>query len=195
MRPRQLEPLPSGAEEVAALAAMERVRPAVALGVSLLGRGAWMKGLERDLAEVDRVRALGSWDGYKDVYSGPEMTTYYKRASQDRVDSLGVEGRMQCPVFNVIALLNEVDLLPHVLAGIPGVSLEIDVLDEPSSFEKVLHVVIHTPWPLADRDMMVHIRAFDDLERGDIVFTSASIETWPNITLPPPKAGTQRIST
>jgi len=81
-------------------------------------------------------------------------------------------------LFNDEAVLNELDLLPEVINGIPGVSIQVSVLAQPSYFLRLIHVILKVPWPFANRDLVILIHVFDcfDLISKDILISAKSVE-------------------
>jgi len=101
-------------------------------------------------------------------------------------------------LFNDEAVLNELDLLPEVINGIPGVSIQVSVLAQPSYFLRLIHVILKVPWPFANRDLVILIHVFDcfDLISKDILISAKSVEGDEvlGIKVPPPPPGVSRMS-
>jgi len=101
-------------------------------------------------------------------------------------------------LFNDEAVLNELDLLPEVINGIPGVSIQVSVLAQPSYFLRLIHVILKVPWPFANRDLVILIHVFDcfDLISKDILISAKSVEGDEvlGIKVPPPPPGVSRMT-
>lgn len=123
----------------------------------------------------------------------PSLKTYYKQDGSP-INPIKVSGNMDVSMLNLLALLNELDLLEQVLAGIPGIDIEVVYLRDISRYEKIVQFIIRLPWPLSDRDIVIHIRAVDALSDGFVLFSGRSISTHLDLEIPQPRNGVERIT-
>jgi len=89
-------------------------------------------------------------------------------------------------------LICEVQLVPQIVNG-AGLKLEMIMLKEISPVEKVVHFLIHLPWPFHSRDCVIHFQAFDMMEDKQILIRGRSIEEFPGLVIPSPPNNTRRV--
>lgn len=121
-----------------------------------------------------------------------DTQTFYRQESNTRINSLKVSGVINGSIFNLMTLLHEVDLIPSLLRGAPGVSIEATEFARDSCFRRVLHFVIALPWPLGVRDVLFLIESFEGRGRN-IDFMARSINSWKGNPVPEPKEGVSRF--
>jgi len=85
------------------------------------------------------------------------------RLEEDGTHSFRVEGFVDAPLFNLLALVYEFDLFP-LWFPLLKTAEEIAV---PSRFSKFARIVAWAPWPMADRECV--LRGYGDVYDGDSV--------------------------
>jgi hypothetical protein len=100
---------------------------------------------------VDMLGDLASWDQVDDSNG---IQTYSKGSG----DEFFVRGEMvmEAPIFPILALFSEIDLIPtwYSLSRVPRVNA-VDLITQPSKFRRMLRYVLDIPWPCSNRDMVI----------------------------------------
>lgn len=95
-------------------------------------------------------------------------TLYRGSAGGSPLIRMRIEGFIGAPVFNMLALLYEVDLLHLWLPRFAGVGLKSAVMvAEASPTRRIYHAVISLPWPIQDRDCVVAVEGVDAMNATD----------------------------
>jgi hypothetical protein len=98
---------------------------------------------------------LKSWDSSTDQI-------WYKEET-DGTHSFRVEGFIDAPLFNLMALIYEFDLFPLWFPLLTHASQ----VAQPSKFSKFARIVAWAPWPMAHREAL--LRGYGDVYNGDSV--------------------------
>eukprot|EP01083_Nonionella_stella_P123343 371655_1 len=107
-----------------------------------------------------------------------------------------MSGRIESPILNVLAVINEIELYPN---WFPLVNYA-NVLEKPSRFQRFVHIKTPIPIPfMSDRDFLVHAYGVDNLrERYAFVYLQSVTDSYPNerpqCDIPEIPSGTVRIN-
>lgn len=93
-------------------------------------------------------------------------------------------------MINVIAIAQEVDLLPGLLPNIP---MNVAILQEKSKMSKVVHVKTNLMWPLSNRELIINGQGFDMLDHAGIVMIVMQGEDSVGPDVPIPKNGDRAL--
>jgi len=100
------------------------------------------------------------------------LKTFYRHESSTPIHSIKLEGIVDSPIFNVLALINELDLYVN---WCPPQLKEVKCNGTISRFKKFVYMRSQVPWPLHHRDCCMYGYGVDLLEeKGCIVITVRS---------------------
>lgn len=119
---------------------------------------------------VDLGRSeLASDDGWELQRDRDGIRTLYRgSAGGSPLIRIRIEGFVNAPVFNMLALLYEVDLFHLWLPRFAGIGLKsVSMVAEASPTRRIYHAVISLPWPIQNRDCVVAVEGVDAMNATD----------------------------
>jgi hypothetical protein len=111
--------------------------------------------VKRDADDLQlALEMLGDLESWEQVDDSNGIQTYSKGSG----DEFFVRGEMtmEAPVFPILALFSEIDLIPtwYALHRVPRVSA-VELITQPTKFRRMLRYVLDIPWPCSNRDMVI----------------------------------------
>ena len=130
---------------------------------------------------VQELRALASSDEKWTLQRDSDgIRTLFREMNADGAYSIRLEGQVESPMFDVLALFHEVDLYTK---WIPSYSMlgvrETAILEAPSPVELITRITCAVPPPFSDREVVIYSDGIDCLDEPDckqIVVLVTSIE-------------------
>lgn len=102
----------------------------------------------------------------------------WKPSKNSPIHTLRLDGTLKMSMFNILAVLMEVDLYPSWIPTIMGVGLkDLQLLDDMDRFRKLAHAEVSIPWPLANRDCNVVGYGVDFMDQQRALTVVRSYET------------------
>ncbi|MES1909445.1 MAG: hypothetical protein MHM6MM_002178 [Cercozoa sp. M6MM] len=92
------------------------------------------------------------------------ISTFYRAEEGSNTYSFKVEGILDRSVFDLVAVLFEVDLFSEWFPFLRRAT----ELARPARFRKLIHMDIKLPWPLAPRDALLDAYGVDDSKSGRV---------------------------
>lgn len=123
--------------------------------------------VQRQCARLERVRSSFAGDiGWTSRGSAYGFRVFTRGgAAFGELLSLRVEGNVDVPIFDLLALLHEVDLWSTWAPTLCGLGLRsASFVAEAGPLRKIVHVVVHLPWPFQDRALAVGAEVADCLD-------------------------------
>jgi hypothetical protein len=149
-----------------------------------------IKVLREDLREADRcLELLADLDSWSVVKDTENIAIFSKKSDSDFI--IRAEMLLDQPMFPVLSICNEIDLLPSWIQVVDSVKL----LDIVSGFRKLIWYKFNIPWPASNRDMVVNAFGITIPENNSIMLILRNIST-PSFLgreIPPPDPGHVRI--
>ena len=106
----------------------------------------------------------------------------WKPSKGSPIHTLRLDGKLRIPVFNLLAVLMEVDLYTTWIPTVMGVGLkDLQMLEDIDRFNKVVHVEVAIPWPIANRDCNLIGYGVDLLDQGRVLAVARSFECAPEV--------------
>jgi hypothetical protein len=170
-----------GAEEAAVKASRAKLPPETReAAAAALREHPTLRTAFSEYCEVLRLlQTLGDNGGWESIANASGVQTLFRAEADAATLSIKTLGVIDSPIFNVVALINEIDLLgtfiPRVYAR---------MLRQISRFRQLVHVLLALPWPFASRDVVLEGRGVDMLEHNAVVVTARNVEV-PQEELPP----------
>ena len=147
--------------------------------------------LREDLREADRclehLADLDSWTLVKEI---DNLAIFSKKSDQDFI--VRAELLLETPVFPVLTVCNEIDLLPEWIQVVKSVRTVATI----SHFRRLLWYKFNIPWPASNRDMMVNAYGITLPENNSIMILLRGVESekFLNLDIPPPDGADVRIT-
>lgn len=119
------------------------------------------------------MRELRNEDGWTLVgeHEGGNVQVFYRGEKSTPVHSIKMQGVVDSPALNLMAIMNE-----HALydSWIPLLK-EVRLVKQISRYRKVMYLSAHLPWPISSRDVLLYGYGVDNLEedRAVIMIRSA----------------------
>jgi hypothetical protein len=86
-----------------------------------------------------------------------------------------MKGKVQGPLLNVLAVINEVELFPLIFAN-NAIAMNLKVLDQrESEFWKLVQQTLQFPWPLKKRQLLLSAKGYDLLDEDVIIVVAKSV--------------------
>jgi len=130
--------------------------------------------LKVEVQEASTVmKDLESEDSWTLMRDTVDMKTYYRHEKNTPVHSFKINGNIPCNVFNLLVLVNEVDMyhtfvpLLHEARVIKG-----------NNYRRIAYIKENLPWPFAPRDAVLYGYCIDNVEKSGnilVVFRSAIV--------------------
>jgi len=153
-----------------------------------------LKKYERELNEIVEkfqetshlLQEFHTLNGWSLVKKKNEVSTFYRHEEGDLMHSIRLEGVISCPIFDVLAVVYEVDLYPEWWPHIK----ECFTLKQITNYRKIVYMRGELPWPLYNRDICLYGYGVDMLEESDTIIiavrscTSKDAEQF-QVELPP----------
>lgn len=154
----------------------------------------FIQQVQAECAQVAALKkALNDQENWTLSYDGIETKVWYRRESDTSTHSLRIEGTIRAPLINVASLLYESDLYERLFWFVT--SSKTLKVDHPSMMKRAVHIRVHVPWPLSDRDVTLFAFATDALQYdgdesgGTLIASSHSVcKNDPVPDVPPPEA-------
>lgn len=106
----------------------------------------------------------------------------WKPSKGSPIHTLRLDGSVKISVFNILAVLMEVDLYTTWIPTIMGIGLkDLELLEDVDRFKKVVHAEVAIPWPLANRDCNLIGYGVDLLDQGRVLAVARSFECAPEV--------------
>eukprot|EP01104_Vermistella_antarctica_P007353 TRINITY_DN1817_c0_g1_i1.p1 TRINITY_DN1817_c0_g1~~TRINITY_DN1817_c0_g1_i1.p1 ORF type:complete len:599 (-),score=144.57 TRINITY_DN1817_c0_g1_i1:73-1869(-) len=160
----------------------------------------WTRQLVRECKFArDLVNVMLSDEGWDVVRQADGITTLYKNETNTPVHSVKMKGVVNCPTFNMAAVMYEADLYSN---WIP-MCVKSECLATMSKYRKIIYTYSKMPWPMSDREMLMVGFGVDLLEEENLIVITAwsTDETCrerdnipDHIELPDPQSGTVRMT-
>ena len=147
--------------------------------------------LREDLKEADRcLELLADLDSWSPVKEIENLAIFSKKSNQDFI--VRAELIIDTPFFPVLAVCNEIDLLPEWIQVVKSV----ETIAKLSSFRKLLWYKFNIPWPASNRDMVVNAYGITLPENNSIMILLRGVESekFLGIDIPQPDSGDVRIT-
>jgi len=117
-----------------------------------------LKKYERELNEIVEkfqetshlLQEFHTLNGWSLVKKKNEVSTFYRHEEGDLMHSIRLEGVISCPIFDVLAVVYEVDLYPEWWPHIK----ECFTLKQITNYRKIVYMRGELPWPLYNRDIV-----------------------------------------
>jgi hypothetical protein len=117
--------------------------------------------LESEITEIELVlRLMESSEGWNLVKESARMRTWYRNEEGNPIHSIKIEATLDAPLFNILAIINEVDLYVDWVPFLK-ISRETLVL---SKYRRGAFFHFGLPWPLSDRDASIYAYGVDMLQ-------------------------------
>ncbi|KAF4736279.1 hypothetical protein FOZ63_010765, partial [Perkinsus olseni] len=120
--------------------------------------------MEERTIRVKKVRiALTNDDGWQLQRDSKGIKTYYKHNKDTpNLHSLRIEGVIDCPLFDLMALLSEVDFYKDWIPSYKFLGIrESKKVAAPKATQMLLHIVAALPWPFDNRDLVISVDGID----------------------------------
>ncbi|EER02592.1 conserved hypothetical protein [Perkinsus marinus ATCC 50983] len=121
--------------------------------------------MEERVASMKEVRrALDkNGDGWVLQRDGEGIRTYYKHNKDTpSVHSFRIQGIIDCPFFDLMALLSEVDFYKDWIPSYKFLGIrDSKRIAEPRATQMLLHIVAALPWPFHNRDLVISVDGID----------------------------------
>ena len=147
--------------------------------------------LREDLLEADRcLEHLADLDSWTLVKELDNLAIFSKKSQKDFI--VRAELLIETPVFPVMAVFNEIDLLPEWIQVVKSVS----IVSSLSHFRRLLWYKFDIPWPASNRDMVVNAYGIILPENNSIMILLRGVESgkFLGVDIPPPDGADVRIS-
>ena len=142
--------------------------------------------IDTRISLVKELRALATSDDKWTLQRDSDgIRTLFRDLNEQGAYSIRLEGAVEAPMFDLLALFHEVDLYTK---WIPSYSLlglkESYVIEEPSPVEIIASITCTVPPPFSDREVVVYCDGIDCLDEPDckqivVLMTSIDHETVP----------------
>jgi hypothetical protein len=127
---------------------------------------AQLKQIENEVKEVTNlIDELNNNEGWTLVKEVDDIKTFYRHEPSTPVHSIKMQGIIDCPALNIMAVMNEHSLYHK---WIPLIN-EVCLIKQLSNYRKVIYLNANLPWPLAPRDAVMYGYGVDYLEEETIV--------------------------
>jgi len=129
------------------------------------------------------LNEFNSYNGWTKTYDSNGIQTFYRHEGNTPIHSLRMEGLINAPIFDVLAVLNEADLYS---TWVPMMKESV-ILQNTSRYGKVCYMRIELPWPMWARDLLLVAYGVDMLDRDSILVICRSplpSEPFPNPPVP-----------
>eukprot|EP01114_Cavostelium_apophysatum_P016047 TRINITY_DN4501_c0_g1_i1.p1 TRINITY_DN4501_c0_g1~~TRINITY_DN4501_c0_g1_i1.p1 ORF type:complete len:333 (-),score=43.80 TRINITY_DN4501_c0_g1_i1:115-1113(-) len=144
--------------------------------------GTIVKSLRTECAQVDHLlEELRNEEGWTLVRESDGVKTFYRHEESTPTYSIKMEGIIDSPLFNVLALAYEDDLYKNF---IPMVK-ESRRLHFVSGYRKVVYMRTELPWPVWSRDVCLYGYGVDMLERDAVAISIRSVKENEFANIPP----------
>eukprot|EP00747_Dinoflagellata_sp_TGD_P117967 gnl/TRDRNA2_/TRDRNA2_172711_c0_seq1.p1 gnl/TRDRNA2_/TRDRNA2_172711_c0~~gnl/TRDRNA2_/TRDRNA2_172711_c0_seq1.p1 ORF type:complete len:456 (+),score=48.47 gnl/TRDRNA2_/TRDRNA2_172711_c0_seq1:9-1376(+) len=164
----------------------------------------WIMGILKRVTAVELIRKSLSTDEEWELQSDSDgIRTFQKPCEDPNLVHFRVEGFVDAPIFNLIALLYEIDLWDRWCPSFGGVGLSsARLVTSASPTRFVFHIVISLPWPFDNREALIAIEGVDCMNQTDpirqvvVLVDSAVTEQFaidPEVQLPALQPGCERI--
>ncbi|KAF4693457.1 hypothetical protein FOZ60_010875 [Perkinsus olseni] len=123
-----------------------------------------ISSMEERATRVRKVRiALSHDDGWQLQRDSKGIKTYYKHNKDTpNLHSLRIEGVIDCPLFDLMALLSEVDFYKDWIPSYKFLGIrESEKVAAPRATQMLLHIVAALPWPFDNRDLVISVDGID----------------------------------
>jgi hypothetical protein len=119
--------------------------------------------VQRAHAELDP--SAEGWERMRD-YDG--ISTLYKKEEGTDFHTLRVEGNVNAPLFNILAVFYEIDLFKLWLPTYQMLGLkESSVIGKISKTKLLADFKMNMPWPITNRDCVLSVTGVDCMDRKD----------------------------
>jgi FYVE zinc finger len=148
--------------------------------------------LQKEWAGVQKlVETLIDDQGWEEITCANGIKTLFRYEPGTPTITLKTLGSINAPVFNVLAIVNEVDLLETFIPR-----CKTRVLKQVSRFRQLAYGKVNLPWPFADREDIIEGRGVDLFENRAVVILlhdrDDAKDVWHGVQTPDPD-GAQRI--
>jgi len=117
--------------------------------------------LKKEASEVNKLMSeFDSNEGWTLVNDKDGVRSYYRHETSSPMHSMKIEGIIPAPLFNVLAIIYEVDLY---ITWWPLLR-EVKQVKEISKFRKVVYMRAELPWPMWHRDVLFYGYGVDNLD-------------------------------
>lgn len=147
--------------------------------------------LREDLLEADRcLELLGDLDSWTSVKETENIAIFSKRSENDFI--VRAEMLLDQPIFPILSVCNEIDLLPEWIQVVKSVEL----LKSVTNFRKVLWYKFNIPWPASNRDLVVNAYGIPIPDNKSIMLILRGVNTdsFLGTPIPPPDKGDVRVT-
>eukprot|EP01064_Diplonema_japonicum_P000475 TRINITY_DN10314_c0_g1_i1.p1 TRINITY_DN10314_c0_g1~~TRINITY_DN10314_c0_g1_i1.p1 ORF type:complete len:420 (+),score=107.88 TRINITY_DN10314_c0_g1_i1:40-1299(+) len=146
--------------------------------------------LKRKYTASERVRKeIASDANWKRLSDVQQITTWYRKEGGGW-HTAKIEGAVDAPAFELVALLRETDLWHKWIPKVLGVGLQSsEALHVPERTRIDMGCELSLPWPLSNRDLCLYVEAIDalDLEKKQVALLIEDSQK-----APPPRNGVVR---
>lgn len=138
--------------------------------------------------EAEEVRSLlqgfqetaKDWEATMDDGHGTKVM--WKPTPGSPIHTIRLDGKLNIPVFNILAVLMEVDLYLTWVPIVMGMGMKsIDLLADMDRFRKLVHADVALPWPIANRDANLFGYGVDLLDQGRVLAVARSYDCAPEV--------------
>lgn len=148
---------------------------------------------------------LKSTDGWELHRESSGIRTLSRRTVGDSHVMIRVEGHVDAPLLNILSVFYEVDLWRLWVPSIPIMGLRsAEMVEDFSTTRFTVQMTVNTPWPIATRDMMIHVQGVDcmdpaetadepDGKRQIVVLLTSTDTLWGGDPAPPPDESVVRM--
>lgn len=147
--------------------------------------------IHEDLKEADRclelLADLDSWTLVKEIEN---LAVFTKQSDSDFI--VRAELIIDTPVFPVLSVCNEIDLLPEWIQVVKSV----EIVKTISNFRRLLWYKFNIPWPASNRDMVVNAFGIILPENNSIMVLLRGIdsEKFLGVDVPKPEGADVRVT-
>lgn len=156
------------------------------------GAGAVIERVRRIKREIieDLVATCTGSEGWTLKSSSRSVDKVYYKQEEDGTHSFRVEGFLNVPLFNLLALIYEFDLFPNWFPFVTTAS----ELEEISWFRKVFLLGFKGVWPVAPREAL--LTGYGDVYKGDsvVIFARDAEDADASAPLPATRASRVRVA-
>eukprot|EP00123_Amoebidium_parasiticum_P019961 comp39132_c0_seq1/m.47374 comp39132_c0_seq1/g.47374 ORF comp39132_c0_seq1/g.47374 comp39132_c0_seq1/m.47374 type:complete len:323 (-) comp39132_c0_seq1:626-1594(-) len=128
-------------------------------------------------------------EGWSTFNHSSTIKVMYRQKEGSPFHTIRVEAEINASVFNMLVVLNEVELyqqwVPNFNWPLRLGLVECRRLANLSRVSQLLYAVAAVPWPFAWRDFPIHLWASDSMEEGKVVIVAHTVEEHPGAIIPP----------
>lgn len=138
--------------------------------------------------EAEEVRSLleefqetaKDWEATMEDGKGTKVM--WKPTPGSPIHTIRLDGKLNIPVFNILAVLMEVDLYLSWVPIVMGMGMKsIELLADMDRFRKLVRADVALPWPISNRDANLFGYGVDLLDQGRVLAVARSYDCAPEV--------------